>query len=249
MKLSSIIATTLLLTLGINALPESFDWREQGIMTPVKNQLYCHAGYAFASTGVMEAYLKWKRNSNIILSEQDIIDCSYKKFMGGAHNGGCEGGWPTAVFQYFNVKDLVAEQAYPYTSGMSQRHGVCRIPSPINNVVRGRLSVQNIKVRNEDDIRQLLVSKGPLVIAMAADNEWKRFFDDLGDGIFDNDGSVGAQPNHFVVLVGYGSQQGKDYWIIKNSWGSSWAVGGYGKIRRGRNMCGLTTFGVWYVEG
>lgn len=244
-----IIVTTLFFMLKVYAIPESFDWRQQGIMTPVKNQLYCNSGYAFASVGVMEAYLKWKGRSNSILSEQDVIDCSYKKFMGGSQNSGCDGGWPTAVFDYYNVKDIVKENQYPYTSGLSQRHGACRIPNPINNVVRGRLSVKNIRVYNEDDIRQILVSKGPLVIAISVDNEFNRFFDDLGDGVFDNNGSVNAQPNHFVVLVGYAVQGGKPYWLIKNSWGSKWAVGGYGKIVRGKNMSGLATFGVWYVEG
>lgn len=205
---------------------------------------YCDAGYAFAPAAALEAYLKWKTGKTVYISEQDIIDCSYRKFMGGAHNGGCEGGWPTATFEYFNVKDIVPEDKYPYTSGRTQRHGVCRIADPINNDIRGRLKIKNVRTRDENQMAELLVSKGPLVVALGTDGE----FDHLGDGVFDTDHAINLQPNHAVLLVGYGTQNGKDYWVIKNSWGTGWATHGYGKIRRGRNMCNLTAFGVWYVE-
>eukprot|EP01132_Coremiostelium_polycephalum_P008357 gene8357-10264_t len=233
--------------LMVNA-PESFDWRSQGVMTSVKDQQYCGSCYAFAGAGALEAYLKWKTGATYDLSEQDIVDCSYRKFMGGAHNNGCQGGWPSAVYDHYNAKGLVFENQYPYTSGRSQRHGSCRASPQSYDIVKGRLHYRNVRSRTEDEMKQILVSKGPLIVALAADNSWKPFFDNLGDGVFENDASINAQPNHAVVLVGYGTHKGKDYWLIKNSWGTGWAVGGYGKIRRGRNMCGIMTFGVWYIE-
>jgi C1A family cysteine protease len=209
----------------------------------------CGADYAFASAAALEAYLKWKKGMTVDISEQEIIDCSYRKYMNGNHNNGCQGGWPTATFEHFNVKDIVPEDKYPYTSGRTQRHGVCRIADPINNDVRGRLKIKNVRTRDENQMAELLVSKGPLVIALGTtDGEFKRVFDNLGDGVFDMDQAVNLQPNHAVLLVGYGTQNGKDYWVIKNSWGAGWATHGYGKIRRGRNMCGLLASGVWYVE-
>ncbi|XP_003747593.1 zingipain-1 [Galendromus occidentalis] len=230
------------------SIPSKFDWRDQGIMTPVVSQGYCGSCYAFAGAAALEAYLKWKTGQTHDLSEQDVVDCSYKKFLGNNHNGGCQGGWPTAVYEYYNQKGLVSEREYPYTSGSTKTHGPCRIPNAKNDRVRGSLKIKNVKPKNENEMAALLVSKGPLVIAMAADNEYKRYFNDLGDGVFDMDHAINLGPNHAVVLVGYGNQKGKDYWVIKNSWGKEWAVGGYGKIARGKNMCNLTKFGVWYVE-
>ncbi|CAO3626014.1 unnamed protein product [Cunninghamella blakesleeana] len=250
MKLS-LYTISAFLILGINAIPPaSFDWRDQGIITPVKNQGYCGSDYAFASAGLMEAYLKWKTNTTYDISEQDIVDCSYGKIIDDNQNNGCQGGSPTVVFEYFNVKDIVPESSYPYTSGSSQIHGQCRVPSPVNNIVKGKLKAFNIRTTRsiEEQMKELLVSKGPLVVRIGADNEFKRFFDDLGDGVFDNIAAINLQPNQWVLLVGYGTQNGKEYWLFKNSWGAEWANNGFGKIARGKNMCNITYSGVWYVE-
>ena len=228
--------------------PAELDWRKQGIMTSVKDQGSCGSCYAFAGAGALEAYLRWKTGNTYDSSEQDVVDCSYKKFMNGNHNSGCQGGWPTAVYDYYISKGVIMESQYPYTSGRTRTHGACRIPTPVNDGVRGKLRTQNVRVRSENDICDILASKGPLVVAIAADNNWKPFFDDLAEGVFDNASAIGAQPNHAVVLAGYGVYGGKPYWLIKNSWGDRWASGGYGKIARGKNMCGIMSFGVWYVE-
>jgi C1A family cysteine protease len=229
-----------LFILGVSAIPTSFDWRDQGVITSVKDQQNCDSDYAFAAAAAMESFLicQGKANLNIDLSEQDIVDCSYKRF--GYQNNGCGGGEMTAVFQYFNVKDIVLENEYPYTSGRSQRHGVCRIPSPLRNEIKGRLNIKNVKI-NEDQMIEILMNKGPLVIAIANEN---RSLNNLGDGIFDDATTIHDQPNQYVLLIGFGEENGKLYWIIKNSWGTSWGKDGYGKIVRGKN---LLAQGVWYI--
>src|SRR5689334_12431565 len=103
------------------------------------------------------------------------------------------------------------ENEYPYTSGRSQRHDACKIPNPINNVVRGKLNIRNVRPRTEAEMAEMLVAKGPVIVSIAADNEYMRFFNDFGNGIFDNNSSVVLNPNHAVILTGYGTENGTDY--------------------------------------
>ncbi|XP_003743430.1 zingipain-1 [Galendromus occidentalis] len=231
------------------SLPESLDYRETGIMTPVKSQGGCGSCYAFAATGALESYiLRLSTNKNVDLSEQDVVDCSYRKFMGNNMNGGCRGGHPTAVFDYYKEKDVIMEDSYEYVSGQTGTHQECKIKTPEHKFIRDRLRHKHVRPERESDLKQYLVEYGPLVIGIAADNEHKAMFKDLGDGIFDVDYTVNLQPNHVVVLAGYGSENGKDYWIIKNSWGTDWGVGGYGKIVAGKNMANIMASGIWILE-
>ena len=60
-----------------------------------------------------------------------------------------------------------------------------------------------------------------------------------------NQQCTGAALNHAVTLVGYGHDAavGMDYWLIKNSFGKSWGAGGYFRMQRGVNMCGIENWG------
>jgi len=52
-----------------------------------------------------------------------------------------------------------------------------------------------------------------------------------------------GKPDHALVVVGYGTDtQGRDYWLLKNSWGQQWGQGGYMRMRRGQGMCGISGF-------
>jgi len=232
----------------VPSLPASLDYRRSGIMTPVRDQGGCGSCYAFAAGGVLESYLLRTTGSAFDLSEQDVVDCSFRKFMGNNANNGCAGGHPSAVFDYYNRKDIVMENSYRYISGQTGSHYGCQKPNPEQNLVRNRLRPRHVQVGRESDLKQYLATYGPVVIGMAADNEHKALFRDLGNGIFDVDYTVQLQPNHVVVLAGYGTENGKDFWIIKNSWGSNWGVGGYGKIIAGKNMANIMTSGIWFLE-
>jgi cathepsin L len=230
------------------SIPTSLDYRQLGLMTPMRDQGGCGSCYAFAAAGVLESYLVRTKRQAYDLSEQEVVDCSYRKYMGGNANGGCAGGHPSAVFDHFNNKDVFGETQYRYESGYTGRHGACRYPNIATSLVRGTLRPRHVMVQREADLRQYLVQFGPVVIGMAADNEHKDLFRNLGDGIFDDISTASLQPNHVVVLCGYGTQNGKDFWIIKNSWGTSWGNGGYGRLAANKNMANIMTSGIWYLE-
>jgi len=236
-------------------LPDSFDWRDQGAVSPVKDQGQCGSCYAFAATGLIESYLLRKGQGAMDVSEQDAVDCSYNKYPvetpdgPGMANLGCDGGVSTIAIQYFVENGLVDEASYPYTSGDSEKKGTCNRPAP--SVTISDAQPHTVQVTDETQMAQLLVSKGPLFIGIAAGDDNHRQFSQTKDGIFDlPEAATSAwEIHHGVLLVGYGSDNGRDFWVIKNSWGTNdFGVGGFGRISRGNNMCRLTEAPVVYIE-
>lgn len=229
------------------ALPDSFDWRDQGAVSSVKHQKQCGSCYAFAGAGLLESHILRQGGAEFDISEQDAVDCSIGKYNNGKSNQGCKGGVPKYVIDYYVKNGLVKEENYPYTSGTSRVNGPCNRPPADLNV---QVDVHDVKVQDEDHLAQLLVTKGPIFISICVgeNKEASRLFQSIADGIFDRSQTITAMVNHGVILVGYGSENGRDFWIVKNSWGTEFGVEGYARIAKGKNMCNILLAPVVYVE-
>jgi C1A family cysteine protease len=132
----------------------------------------------------------------------------------------------TSAFQYAEKNAMCSEDSYPYTA----QDGTCK------KSCKGLVKVQSyvdLPVGDENAL-QAAVAKQPLAIAIEADQPGFQFY---SGGVFD--GECGTQLDHGVVLEGFGTDDGKDYWLVRNSWGSSWGENGYIKLVRGKNQCGL----------
>lgn len=206
---------------NIKDLPKEVDWRSKNVVNPVKNQGQCGSCWAFSAVGALESAWAIKTGKLYSLSEQQLVDCS-----GSYGNQGCNGGLMDDAFQYAEKNAMCSEQDYSYTA----QDGTCK------SSCKGLVKVQSyvdIPSGNEDAL-QVAVVKQPVSIALEADQSGFQFY---SGGVFD--GECGTNLDHGVVLEGYGSEDGKDYWLVRNSWGSSWGDGGYIKLIRGRNQCGL----------
>merc|ERR1711982_231541 len=93
----------------------------------------------------------------------------------------------------------------------------------------------DVPARNEDALKAA-VSKQPVSVAIEAD---KSAFQLYRSGILDNSG-CGTNLDHGVLVVGYGTGSGKDYWKVKNSWGATWGEEGYIRMVRNKNQCGIS---------
>eukprot|EP01135_Chromosphaera_perkinsii_P004762 Nk52_evm34s295 gene=Nk52_evmTU34s295 len=217
-------------------LPEHVDWRDKNVVIPPKNQGKCGSCWTFAAIAALESHHALRSNELIELSEQQILDCASNKYYG---NMGCGGGTLDAAYAY--VKDaggVVTEQSYPYK--MVQKE--CN-PNP--NAIAANISHwTDIPAGSEDGLKRALALHGPVAIAIHVSDHFKFY----KSGVYHEENCPTGEEdlNHAVTAVGYGTENGKDYWLIKNSWGNSWGLGGYVKIARNAgNMCGVASMAVY----
>ncbi len=204
-------------------LPTRLDWRDVDGITPVKNQGDCGSCWAFAATGEMEAFVKIYYGVELNLSEQQVISCN-------PYGAGCSGGWANAAYYVWQYYGGVLEDCHPYL-GMDPPAAPCLQ----NDYLKfATLSDYNYISNDVQQIKAAL-QYGPVCTAIDAGPE----FDAYGGGCYD---VPGGGTNHLVLIVGYDDRSCGDNgaWIIKNSWGPDFGVGGYIEVQYGAGSVGTS---------
>lgn len=210
-----------------SSLPGAIDWREKGAVTDVKDQGNCGSCWSFSATGSMEGAWAIKNDKLVSFSEQQLIDCS--ALYG---NSGCSGGLMESAFEYAIDKGACAEGELPYKAV----GGDCSLNC---NKVAHFTGCVDVTQKNQLHLKEA-VSYGPVSVAIEADTLVFQFYK---SGVVD-DVKCGVNLDHGVLVVGYGNENGKDYWIVKNSWGPGWGEKGFVKIARSNStsdagICGI----------
>jgi len=201
------------------------DWRTKGAVTPVKNQGRCGSCWSFSSTGNMEGQHFLASKTLVSLSEQELVSCSKNG------NQGCNGGLMDNAFTWIIQQGgAVTESDYPYTSGTGQT-GKCDESKKTN--IAAKFSSKKDLPNDETQMAAWVGDNGPLAVAVDASQHWQTY----NKGIVSN--CNGKQLDHGVLIVGFGTDAGTDYWIVKNSWGPSWGEQGYIRLARGTNQCDI----------
>lgn len=208
-------------------VPDSKDWRKEGAVTPVKDQLKCASCWAFSAAGALEGQFFQKDGILQSLSEQQLIDCS-RSYA----NNGCNTGFMTNAFLYTRKYGILTEDEYPYEA----KDNKCRVS---RNSSKNR-KLKSIPKGDEQTLKAAVGTIGTIAVGLDATHDKFMFY---SDGVYFNSDCSPERISHAVLAIGYGTDEktGMDYWIIKNSYGLSWGENGYGKIARNKdNHCGIT---------
>ena len=216
-----------------SGLPSSVDWRQKGVVNSVRDQGQCGSCWAFATTANAESVWAISTGKLLDLSEEFLVDCASGV---GYYNMGCNGGNPDSAFKYMINNGQCTESSYPYKAGTTKTAGSCQKCSSAGVSFS---SCSDVTPKDQVALAAA-VAKHPVVIAIEADT---RYFQSYSGGILDST-SCGTNLDHAVEIVGYGSQNGVDYWIVRNSWSSSWGESGYVRIKKTSStndigICGL----------
>jgi len=200
------------------------DWRQSSCLSPVQDQGQCGSCWAFSSVASMENKYCAQNGTLYKLSEQQLVDCVNLCF-------GCNGGNAALAFRYWESHNAMSESSYPYTA----KDGTCAYSSSSATPVKA-VSYTGVTADSPDSMKAALVNNIMSVAIQANQLSFQLY----SSGVFTNT-NCGTQLDHATNVVGWGTEGSMDYWIMRNSWGSSWGESGYMRLEivAGVGLCGI----------
>ena len=206
---------------------KTWSWRQQGKVTPVKEQT-CGNCWAFAATGAFEASFLIRNGQTVDASEQYINDCAVAD--DGTDAGSCTGGLAVSGLEHYLSEGGTNEAALAYDGA----NHTCTNPETPRDAVAWGFADPDADHPSTAKIKAALCEHGPLTTRMRVVSDDFKAYD---TGVYEE--NIAADDDgkgHAVVIVGWDDD--KDAWLIKNSWGTDWGDGGFGWIAYGSNRIG-----------
>jgi C1A family cysteine protease len=213
-----------------SSIPAFYDSRALGNVSPVKNQMQCGSCVAFSSMGAVETCFKKLTGTFGDYSEQQFVDCGF-----GKNAFGCDGAATHAYLNWASVSKagLSHESQYPYLN--KEPKLTCPSNLPVYNQGATITGSSYTYQGSEDLLKQMVYEHGAAVSSVVTAGDFK----DYKGGVYAGCTDPNAKTDHAILVVGYGTENEDDYWLIKNSWSTRWGDQGFMKLKRGVGMCGI----------
>jgi len=220
------------------------DWRDDGLVADIKDQGQCGSCWTFSTVASIEGQHAKASGSMTTLSEQNLVDCVKDDTIAGESEeccNGCNGGLMDNAFDYIIKQQAGAidtEASYAYEG----EDDTCSFKASSSGATISNWT--DVAAGDEDAMLDAVSTVGPVSVALDASKQWQTY---TGGIVTPKAGFLGCSSNpghadHGVAVVGYGTEAGTDYWIVRNSWGTSWGEDGYMRLKRGVNACGIANF-------
>ncbi|XP_046356487.1 procathepsin L-like [Haliotis rufescens] len=194
--------------------PKSFDWRSKGVISPINNEDQFGNNFAVVDRGCVESFQAIKTGNLVGLSTWEIVDCC-----------------PLAEDDFFdcihNLGGLCSANDYPLYTGQ------CR-----NNTCQAVGMIQGGKAVPAGQVDQMVDALLERPLAVLIDSS-AASFERYQNGIYNDTDCSRTEVGHAMQVVGYGEEDGQEFWICKNTWGNTWGDQGYVRMKKGADTCGI----------
>jgi len=224
---------------AIADVPTSFDAHTQwpGLIHPIRDQQRCGSCWAFSASEVLSDRASIKaQKTTPVLSAEDLVSCDKSDL-------GCHGGRLGSAWNYLKNTGLVTDTCFPYGAG-SGTAPACATNCADGSAFTRTKAASAYAIRGTANMQKEIMTNGPIQVAFKV---YKSFMS-YKSGVYSKHWwELIPEGGHAVKIVGWGVEGGKDYWLVANSWNTSWGDAGFFKIARGHDQCGIETMGPPYA--
>ena len=198
----------------VDALPSAFNWGNQGVVTPAKNQGSCGSCWAFAVVGSFESKILISGGPEYDISEQQQVSCNTLM-------GGCAGGNMEALMFWYDVGPMLET-----CTGYSALDSPCSDYSDCNKLDYNTTGYYTVNMDNVEEIKASLYNDGPTYFRFDVYTDFFYFWRTDSPGTVYTQSTGSFEGGHAVQIIGW--DDSKEAWLCKNSWGSNSGPNGDG---------------------
>lgn len=224
---------------AVEDVPTEFDARTKwgSLIHPIRDQAHCGSCWAFSAAEVLSDRFAIATNKTTpSLSPEDLVSCD-KGDMG------CSGGQLPHAWAYLSSTGIVTDKCFPYgaASGNAPK---CATKCADSETWTKYKAKSGYAVKGVANMQKEIMTNGPIQVAFKVYGSFMSY----KSGVYSKKWyEFIPKGGHAVKIVGWGTESGTDYWLVANSWNTSWGDKGFFKIKRGVNECGMESMGPPYA--